>query len=291
MRNLLLVILLLAALAGGSWLGSGKQPPPRVAGPAMKLHFIDVGEGDSILLESPDHHFMLVDAGDSHAGPEVAEYLRRQNVSRVDFLVLTHPQPDHIGGVKAVLDALPVQSVLDSGFPAGTRLQRRVMDDIDRRSVPYLVAYSGQHYRLGSGVEVEVLSPPRKLFSGTDNDSNNNSIVLRVTFGEVSAMLMGDIETPAETAILTNGRDIEGDILKVAHHGSGDSTSLDLLRRVRPAYVVVTAGVGNDQGHPHRSTMRRLDPESLGAEVFRTDRDGTIVLTTDGRTVVWETVR
>jgi competence protein ComEC len=291
MRRLQPLILLAAALAVGTWLGVKKDAGIRVVGPSMKIHFIDVGQGDSILIQSPDGKSMLIDAGEGESGDTVVSYLKDNGIKRLSMLAMTHPHSDHIGGITQVLDSFPVGRVLDSGYAHGSRLQEHTLEEIERKHIPYSVATAGQHYRLGARVDVEVLSPPATPFSGTDNDANNNSLVMRVTYGSVSALLTGDIESEAEGALLASRRNIESNILKVAHHGSADSTSVELLRQVRPAYVVISVGRRNEYGHPHKSTLRRLSPEKLGASVYRTDQDGTIVLTTDGNTVVPEVER
>jgi len=291
MRKLLPILLLGLALAAGTWLGYLHGTEPQIAGPQMKLHFIDVGQGDSILIQSPDAKNMLVDAGEQEAGEKVVSYLKSHGVKRLEFLVMTHPHSDHIGGVPAVIENLRVSYVLDSGYPHGSSLQERVLRQIDEKKIPYLIAYAGQQYRLGRKVRIEILSPPRRLFRGTESDANNNSVVMRITYGAASALLAGDMQHEAESVLLSSHKNIESNILKVAHHGSRDSTSIEFLRQVKPGFVVISVGAHNEYGHPHRSTLRRLSPERLGAQLFRTDKDGTVLIFTDGRTIRAETER
>ena len=257
----------------------------------MKLHFIDVGQGDCILIESPDGKRMLVDTGEEEYADDVVDYLKSQHISNLEFLALTHPHSDHIGSVPEILQHFNVAYVLDNGYPHGSRTQERALQEINNKKIPYLVAYAGQQYRLGKKIRVEVLSPPRKLFKNTSSDTNNNSLVMRITFGNVSALLTGDIENEAESALLESRINIESNILKVAHHGSRDSTSIELLRQVRPEYVVISVGKNNEFGHPHKAILRRLSPDKLGSKVFRTDRFGTITLKTDGKTTVAEVAK
>lgn len=289
MRKLLPIVILAATLAVGTWLGIRQEPVPRVVGPTMKMHFIDVGHGDCILIKSPDGKAMLVDAGDQKAGEMVLDYLRKMRVSRLDIFAMTHPHADHIGGVVKVLDNLNVSRIIDSGYSHGSKLQQQVLEKIEEQRIPYVVGREDQKYRLGKDVSIEILSPKRKLFENTKNDANNNSLVIKVTYGNVSVLLTGDIQREAESALLASRKNIESSILKIAHHGSSDSTSIELLRLVKPGYVVISVGGDNEYGHPHRATLRRLSPERLGAKVFRTDQNGTIVLTTDGIAVVART--
>jgi competence protein ComEC len=144
---------------------------------------------------------------------------------------------------------------------------------------------------LGKKTRLEVLGPPVPHIHGTESDANNNSVVIRMVYGKVRMLFTGDIERKAEGKLIASRRDLESQVLKVAHHGSSGSTSLELLRLVRPEYLVISVGRGNDYGHPHRQTLRRLAQDKTGAQLFRTDRDGTITIRTDGRETVAETER
>ncbi|NLB56135.1 MAG: MBL fold metallo-hydrolase [Lentisphaerae bacterium] len=285
MKKLLTTILAALALAGGIWLGTNQEKPLEVRGPSMEIHFIDVGQGDSLLIQSPDGKSMLVDAGEKRAGDKVVQYLRSQRITRLDILAMSHPHSDHIGGMEAVLSNFSVGRVLDSGYPHGSKVQLRVLEQIENDRIPYIVAHEGQRFQLGNDVIIEILSPPQELFKNTTSDANNNSLVMRVTYGEISALLTGDLEREGEATLIASRQNLESCILKVAHHGSRNSTSIELLRMVKPGFAVISVGANNEYGHPHKALLKRLSPERLGAKVYRTDRNGTIVLNTDGKAV------
>lgn len=287
MRKLMPIIMLVVVLATGAWFGfkPHKEPP---LGPSLRVDFIDVGQGDSIFIHTPDGANALIDAGEEEYGSKVVDHLRRAGVRRLDLLVMTHPHSDHIGGMPAVLDAFPVGTVLDSGYNHGTSLQKDVLQIIADKKISYRLAKAGKVLPLGSKARLEILGPPDPLLSGTESDANNNSVVIRLDYGKVSMLLTGDIELEGQGELIASHRDLESQVLKVSHHGSSDGTTLELIRLVRPEYVVISVGADNEYGHPHRKTLRMLSQERTGAQLFRTDRDGTVTIRTDGRRIATE---
>lgn len=291
MRRLVPIIILAAALLLGARVGmEHRWDSPRL-GPSLRVDFIDVGQGDSILIHTPDGANALVDAGEAESGPRIVEHLKRAGVQRLDLLVLTHPHSDHVGGMPAVFESFPVGDVLDSGYVHGSEVQEAMLRRIEREKLPYHRARAGMEIALGQDARLEVLSPPERLFSGTDSDANNNSVVLRLVYGRVKILLAGDIEQEAEGELIASHRDLESQVLKVANHGASDSTSLEFLRLVRPEYVVISVGAHNEYGYPSRTTLGRLSEEKTGATVLRTDTSGTVSVLTDGRRIVVEKER
>jgi competence protein ComEC len=244
----------------------------------LTTHFIDVGQGDSILLQFNEKN-VLIDGGTQEMGPRVETYLRSQGVSSLDLLVSTHPHEDHIGGLITILKDLPVKQVLDSGQPHSSQVYEKFLTLIDQKNILYNVAQRGQKITLDKDLMIDVLSPPPTLFSG---DLNQNSIVLKVTYGKVSFLLMGDAGTEAESSIISSGYDLESDILKVGHHGSSSSSSTAFLNDAKPAISIIEVGAGNDYGHPTQKTLNAL--QSIGSKIYRTDTDGNIIISTDGLT-------
>lgn len=289
MRKLVPIIILAAALAVGIQLGMRTTSEP--LGPAVRIDFIDVGQGDSIFIRTPDGINLLIDAGEEKYGPKVVEHLSRLGVKRLDLVVMSHPHSDHIGGMPAVFEAFPVAGVLDSGYAHGTNVQEQVLRMIQDKKIPYHRATAGMRFRYGEKFTLEVLAPAKKLIEGTDSDANNNSVVVRLTYGQKRILFTGDIGREGEGRLIASRRDMESNVLKVAHHGSGSSTSLEFIRLVKPEYVIISVGAGNEYGHPGKSLLKRLAEEKTGALMFRTDRNGTITVRTDGHKIVVESER
>ena len=286
MRRALSIILVLATAGVGVWLSQRRPNAPQLAGPTLYVSFIDVGEGDSALIETPDGYTALIDAGGPKSGESVVNLLRSRGVYKLDLFVLTHAHADHIGGAQAVLDAIKVEHVLDSGCTEGSPLQERVLQTIANKRIPYKVAQAGQIFRLGARTRVKILLPGRNPLTETASKANNNCIAARVLFGRVSLLLLGDIETEAEQRLIAHNQGLRCDVVKIAHHGGFGSTSNELLRLAKPQYAVISVGSRNEYGHPHRETLRRL--RAAGATIERTDKLGTVFVATDGRsTRVW----
>jgi competence protein ComEC len=242
----------------------------------LTVHFIDVGQGDSELIQFNNKN-VLIDGGEQDMGPRVESYLREHGVSSLDIMVATHPHSDHVGGLITVLNDTPVKQVLDIGQAHPSPIYETFLKLIDQKNIPYKNPQQGQTINLDPNLTIEVLNPPAALFS---DDLNQNSIVLKVSFNKVSFLLMGDAGFEAENSILASGYNITSDILKVAHHGSSSASSLTFLGKVRPAISVIEVGAGNDYGHPAQETLDAL--QQIGSKIYRTDLNGNIVVTTDG---------
>jgi competence protein ComEC len=237
------------------------------------IHFIDVGQGDSILIQSPDGKVGLIDGGIEDSG--VTQYLQNVGISHLDLVIATHPHEDHIGGLVGVLATFPVDKVVTNGVSHTTLTYEHFLDAIALSQADYVEAFRGDTISLGD-LNFAVLSP----IDNTDEDLNNGSLVLRLVYGKVSFLFTGDIQEAAEENILASGLDVSATILKVAHHGSRTGSSMNFLNAVRPQVAIYSAGAGNDYGHPHPETIDRL--KSVGASIYGTDINGTIIITTDG---------
>ena len=242
----------------------------------LTAHFLDVGQGDSILLQF-DGKNVLIDGGIQEMGPRVETYLRDHGVSSLDLLVATHPHEDHIGGLITILRDFPIKQVLDSGQPHSSQVYENFLTLIDQKNISYNVAQRGQKINLDTRLKIDVLSPPPTLFS---DDLNQNSIVLKVTYNKVSFLLMGDAGFEAENSIKAAGYDLKSDILKVGHHGSSSASGTSFLAKVKPDISIIEVGGGNDYGHPTQKTLSSL--QNVGSKIYRTDTDGNVVITTDG---------
>jgi len=247
----------------------------------LVVSVIDVGQGDSILVQYPNGESMLVDAGTSRAGAAVVDYLRSRRITRLDILVATHPHEDHVGGMSAVFAAFTVAEFWDSGYQSGTRAQATLLSLITARNIHLITPRAGFNEQIGQ-VSVSVLAPT----TGSARDANNASLVLRLVYGKTSFLLTGDLGDCEQQSVL---KWPESTVLKVPHHGSRYSTDPTFLQRVRPRMAVISCGKGNTYHHPSTSTLDLL--RQVGATTCTTADVGAVVLTSDGGAVTLAIVR
>lgn len=282
MRRNLLAALLLLALAGCQQAAAPAQTQaPATLGEAggLTVHFLDVGQADCALVQC-DGENLLIDGGNRADGQLVVSYLEQQGVETLETVVCTHAHEDHVGGLPAVLAVYPT-----AGVYAPTRTYASdVYDDflyyVDQQGLEVTIPEPGDTFALGAA-QVTVLGPVQSYA-----ETNNTSLVLRVTYGDTAFLFTGDMEYQAETDMLEywgDGMDWRADVLKVGHHGSDTSTGYRFLNAVDPDYAVISVGVGNAYGHPHETPLSRLDQQ--GAVVLRTDLLGHIVAQSDGETL------
>jgi len=246
---------------------------PEPTGPLLQVHFIDVGQGDAILILAPDGKVALIDGGDSGSG--VLQYLRAKGVQRLDLMVATHPHADHIGGLVDVLQALPVDEVVTNGQPHTTRTYERFLDAIAATGAVYTEVKRGDTLQLGV-LTFDVIHPR----GPTGQNLNDQSIVLRLVHSNVAFLFTGDAERDAETSILSSSQNIQAHVLKIGHHGSQSASSHAFLAAVQPQVSVYSCGAGNSYGHPHSETLAALT--GVGSIIYGTDVNGTVVVTSDG---------
>jgi len=242
----------------------------------LAVWFVDVGQADCALL-SDGSASVLVDAGGNATAKDVVAFLREQGIERLDYAIGTHPHEDHVGGLDAVLDAVPVDTLILPEKEGDTKTYEDVLDAARRNGVSIVRAKPESVYRVGT--YTMTLLGPVKLY----DDMNNNSVVARVDHGENVFLFTGDIEAAAEKDILSMGYDVECTVLKAPHHGSETSSSYVFLRAAYPEMVVVSCGLDNSYGHPHDGPMSRY--RDAGATVYRTDTLGSIRMTSDGRSI------
>lgn len=235
----------------------------------LKLHMLDVGQGDSLLLEC-DGSYMLVDAGEADKGNRVVEYLKGQNVRRLSYAVITHPHSDHFGGMKKVLQSIPADNIVMTEAYNTTRAWESLIDYIDKEDFNVVFPKTNDVFNVGS-CKVNIYSP------NIDNDNKNNcSLVLRAVYDNMAVLLTGDAEKSEEKEILESGFNVQADVLKLGHHGSSTSTSSEFLEKVNPSLALISCGKNNDYGHPHKETLSKLKNSDIPA--MRTDLDKTVVV-------------
>lgn len=290
--SILPVLLLLAciSLAGctfqsvSSHAGTSAIPPSYGFNDGrLVVHFIDVGQGDSALIQY-NSTTILIDAGEADEGPGIVSYLDRQGVSDIDILIATHPHSDHIGGMQHVLKNFHVGRVIDSGMPHTTSTYQKFIETIHRKNIPYSTVRPGDTFTPAPGLTMLVLSAPD---GGNDPDLNEGSVVLRATYGRVNILFEADAGTTAEDSMIRSKLPLESQILKVAHHGSPHGTGNAFLGEVRPEIAIISLGIDNPYNYPSGTTLSRL--EHSGALIFRTDRNGSITVRSDGMTYSVET--
>lgn len=250
---------------------------------------LDIGQGDSIVIRTPDNKVILIDGGpfyDPHihgnAGREVViPFLKKIGAEKIDMVVLTHSDADHLGGLLSALKGIPVGTVLDQVIPKFTDLYDEYLDTLDKKDIKYVAATSGQVLNWGDMVYAQVLWPEVPV-AKRKNLSNVNlqSIVIKMVYGDVSFLFTGDIEKAAEKELLVYRGGLKSTFLKSPHHGSKTSSLGSFLREVDPDVVLVSAGVGNKFGHPSPEVIKRYNKE--GCEIYRTDLNGTILVYTNG---------
>jgi len=283
-RERLLLLLLLAAVIAVWWSAWGA-----ITG-GLVITMLDVGQGDCVLVQAPSGRTMLIDGG-GQPGQEAGGYdvgrevvlpaLLARRVKRIDVLVITHPHEDHIGGLAAVLEAVPVGLLLDPQLRSDTDTYRGLQAEIGEHEVPSRRATEGQQINLGQGVRVEILNPPEPRLTGTGNDLNNNSVVMRLTDGHLSVLFAGDIERAGALRMARLGEAIQSTVLKAPHHGSEGAAIPHFAEAVRPQLAVISVGARNPFDHPSKEMVREL--ERVGAKLMRTDRDGAVTIRLRGR--------
>lgn len=240
----------------------------------LTAHFIDVGQGDCILIECAGKT-MLIDAGENNRGYTVSAFLREKKISSLDYVVATHPHADHIGGLLTILNEYPVGQFIDSGYPHTSKTYENMLMIIDAKNIPFHVAERGETIDLDPGTEILILNPKKEQ----SEELNENSVVLKITHGNVSFLLMGDAGLEAEENIMAAGYEVDADILKVGHHASTSGSGHRFISSVSPEVSIIEVGADNDYGHPHAEILQRLQKVST---VYRTDQHGTVIITTDG---------
>ncbi|NPV70530.1 MAG: MBL fold metallo-hydrolase [Firmicutes bacterium] len=263
---------------------SSPAPPPSTpaepARPALSVHVIDVGQGDGILVKLPDGRTMLVDAAEPGKGKVVVAYLKAEGVSKIDYLVATHPHSDHIGGMAEVVRAFAVGDVYMPKTGHTSAHYEEFLRELKKRDLKVNEARKGVRVLDTGGLSISFIAPSGKNYA----ELNDWSAVARIEYGDAIILLTGDAGARSEQEMLLASEvSPRADVLKVGHHGSGTSSSAGFLKAVSPSYAIISVGAGNAFGHPSERTLARL--HAAGARVYRTDLHGTVVVETDGKAI------
>jgi competence protein ComEC len=240
----------------------------------LEIHFIDVGQGDATFIKT-ENCAMLIDAGENNDEELMVEYLKKQGVQKLDYLIGTHPHEDHIGGLDAVIREFDLDMILMPDAVHNSMTFEEVLDALEEKNFYITKPVVGTSYSFDVG-EFTILAPNSEEYENT----NNYSIALRLTYKENSFIFTGDAEVLAEKEILDSGLSVDADLLKAGHHGSATSNSEEFIRAVDPSYAVISVGKNNSYGHPGGEVLTRFEENDI--QVYRTDFDGTIIAVSDG---------
>ena len=242
----------------------------------VRVHFLDVGQGDSIFIELTDGKSMLIDASTAEYCEGIADYIKDNGYSKIDYLVATHPHADHIGGMQDVVEQLEIGEIYMPKASSTTKTYKNLLKAIKAKGNKINTAKAGNTIYSDSSLGIDILAPN----SDSYEEINDYSVVIKLVYGSKSFLFTGDAEKLSENEITA---DVSADVLKVGHHGSSTSSSDKFIKRVNPEYAVISCGEGNSYGHPHKETIKTLNKYDV--EIFRTDTMGTIIAQTDGESL------
>ena len=254
--------------------------PPKPAG-EFKVYFIDVGQADAALIIC-DGKTMLIDGGNAADSNLMYSFLQKKGITKLDYVIATHAHEDHVGGLTGALNYAKVDKVYCAATSYNTNAFKNFANAVKKQGKSIVVPSVGLQFNLGS-------ASCTVLAVNTTSDINNTSIVLRIVYGQTSFLFTGDAEKEVEQSMLDRGVTLKSTVLKVGHHGSYTSSSYQFLRAVQAEYAVISCGQGNDYGHPHDQVLSRLKNADL--TLFRTDLQGDIMCTSDGKTVTFTVTR
>lgn len=246
----------------------------------LEVHYIDVGQGDATLIKCGSHA-MLIDGGNNNKGTTVQLYLKKQGVESLDYVIGTHPDADHIGGLDVIVYKYNCDTVIMPDYEKDTKTYQELVDVIHDKNMKITYPVVGEQYALGEA-KFTIIAPNSNSYGGNANDY---SVAILLEYGKNRFLFTGDAEEASEAEMLTNGIDISADVYKVAHHGSRSASTQEFLNAVHPKYAVISCGEGNSYGHPHAEVLNRL--RSMGVEVFRTDEQGSIIASSNGENITW----
>ena len=240
----------------------------------LKVHYIDVGQGDSTFIELPNGKTVLIDAGEEIYADKVISYIKKRNYTKIDYVFATHPHSDHIGGLTKVVKTFDIGSIYMPDVSNNTSFYTDLLKEIEAKGEKIRLAIAGKVVINESDLKLKILAPN----SATYEEMNNYSIVLKLIYQEKSFLFMADAEYDSEMELLD--KDIKADVLKVGHHGSTSSTNYNFLKKVDPSIAVISVGANNDYGHPKEKILNKLKERNI--RIYRTDLNGNIVITSDG---------
>ena len=244
----------------------------------LQVHFIDVGQGASQLIIGPTGKTILIDAGNNNMEKTVVGYLKEQGITKVDILIGTHPDADHIGGLDKVIDNFDIGKIYLPKVQSNTKTFESVLLSVQNKGLKITTAKAGLTLDWEQGIDVKMIAPVN-----TYNDTNEMSAVVHLTYDQTAFLFTGDAEAKSETDMLSSGANLKADVLLVGHHGSDSSTSMAFLDEVNPTYGMIQSGKDNSYGHPTADVLKRLHDQ--GIKIYRNDKHGNIVFFSNGKNI------
>lgn len=273
-------IFLIILLCIFTYAGCKNVKPASIVPPSkdkLLVHFIDVGQGDSILIQANNKN-LLIDAGPKNK--DVTSYLKKCGIKTLDYVIATHPHEDHIGGMSSVIDSFNIGSFYAPKKIANSNSFKNMVVALNKKKLQIAPAKAGEKLDIAKNIICTIIAPNNNSYK----EVNNYSAILKLTYGNTSFLFTGDAEALSEEEILKKGFNIKADVLKIGHHGSNSSTSANFLNEVNPKVAIISCGKGNDYGHPHKETLSKL--KNNNTMLYRTDLDGTIILESNGNKII-----
>ena len=270
----LIVLCLLVVGCGSPFVETdNKASVSTFSGDTLRVNYIDVGQGDSIFIQLPNKETMLIDAGEAYKSENVINYLNNLDIKRIDYVVGTHPHTDHIGGLESVINTFDIGSIYMPNAISTSKTYEDLLTTISNKGLKVKTAKSGVVVLNEDNLKLEFIAPNSDNYSNL----NNYSAVLKLTYLDNTFLFMGDAETLSEDEITS---EVKADVIKVGHHGSDSSSSVEFVKKVSPEYAIIMVGEDNSYNHPYQSIINRY--LSMDAKVLRTDLDGNIICDSDG---------
>ncbi|WP_392486221.1 ComEC/Rec2 family competence protein [Haloimpatiens sp. FM7315] len=242
------------------------------------VHYIDVGQGDCILIQVNNKNF-LIDSGTKDSHSKIINYIHNLNIKTIDYFLITHPHEDHIGSANYIIDKFEIGKFYSPKIIYNTNIYKKMINSLKAKNYKIHIAKEGVTLNLGSNVICEMLSPNKKIYE----DMNNYSPIIKIAYKSNKFIFTGDAENLIEDTILKSNYDLSADVLKLGHHGSKSSTSLNFINNINPKIAIISCGKNNKYNHPHKETLKKIN--EINCKIYRTDVNGSVLIIGDGNTL------